>query len=330
MNKEETTMRAWTVGAAAPELRAVPRPVPDANQVLVRVRHAAINRADLHVAAGHVHGRSGGPGSTIGIEWAGEIAQIGADVPPGFTPGQRVMCSGVGGYAEYAATDWGRVYPLPPGLDAASAAALPIALQTAHEALTASGGFVRGETVLVHGASSGVGLMAMQIARQLGASAVVATSTTPERQARLREFGATHVVDARAPGWADQVLAATGGEGAHLVIDFIAGPGINETLRATRILGRIVNVGRMGGFKGEFDFDLHSLRRIRYVGATFRTRSQQEVREIAARMRADLWDALSRGDLRLPVAARYPLEAARAALDFVAANAHFGKVVLDL
>jgi len=325
------TMRAVTVGPDGPVLREVRRPTPGPSQVLVKVHASGINRADLHVAAGHKHGSTGGEGAVIGIEWSGEIVAVGAEVPAGFKPGDTVMCSGAGGYAEYAVTDWGRVYPLPSrDVDLAHAAALPIALQTAHEALTASGAFQRGQSVLVQGASSGVGLMTLQAARILGAAKVIGTSTTAERRTQLAGFGAHLALDPREAGWPQQVLEATGGQGVDLVVDFVAGPTVNDSMRATRVCGRIVNVGRMGGFRGEFDFDLHSLRRIHYVGATFRTRSVDEVREIATRMKADLWAALADGALRMPVCRRFALADAAEALRFVSANAHFGKVVLDV
>jgi NADPH2:quinone reductase len=110
----------------------------------------------------------------------------------------------------------------------------------------------------------------------------------------------------------------------------VAGATMNLNMQATRICGRIVNVGRMGGFTGEFDFDLHSLRRIRYIGVTFRTRSREEVRDIARHMRHDLWDAVSSGAIRLPVHTTFPLEDALQALACMRTNAHFGKIVLTV
>lgn len=326
-------MKAIIVSADGPRLANIPMPTVGLDEVLVRVCAAALNRADLHVAAGHRHGASGGEGAVIGIEWAGEIIELGEGVPDesGLAVGDRVMCSGAGGYAEYATTDWGRVYKLTNGaMDFTQAATLPIALQTAHEAITASGGFKRGEAVLVQGASSGVGLMAMQVARLLGASHVIGTTTRPERADKLKGFGASAVVDTRAEDWPRDVLEITGGIGADLVVDFVAGAMMNPNMQATRICGRIVNVGRMGGFKGEFDFDLHSLRRIRYIGVTFRTRSREEVRDIARQMRRDLWDAVNEGAIRLPVHATFALHDAREALACMSANTHFGKIVLTV
>ena len=324
-------MKAVVVGEGGPQVQDMPLPSCGPQDVLVRVRAAALNRADLQVAAGHRHGRTGGPGTIIGMEWAGEVAALGVGVPAaaGLAVGDAVMCSGAGGYAEYAACDWGRVYKLPrAGMDPVQAATLPIALQTAHEAITASGAFQRGETVLVQGASSGVGLMSLQVARHLGASLVIGTSTNAERRALLADHGASLALDSRSEEWSRQVLDATAGEGVHLVIDFVAGPTVNGTLACTRVCGRIVNVGRMGGFSGAFDFDLHALRRIRYVGATFRTRTREEVRAIAQAMRHDLWDAVAAGELRLPVSRTFPLAEAAQALACMRSNAHFGKLVL--
>lgn len=324
-------MQAVVVTTEGPRLRTLPRPVPGPEDVLVRVQAAALNRADLHVAAGHKHGASGGDGAVVGIEWAGEVVALGAGVPAGtgLQVGDAVMCSGAGGYAEYAVTDWGRVYKLPAAsFDPVSAATLPIALQTAHEAIVASGGFQRGEAVLVQGASSSVGLMSLQIAQLLGARTVIGTSTTAERRARLAEFGASLAIDSRDANWPQQVLGATGGQGVDLLIDFVAGPMMNANMAATRLCGRIVNVGRMGGFRAEFDFDLHSLRRIRYIGVTFRTRTRQEVREISSAMRRDLWEAVGAGKLRLPVSRNFPLADAEEALACMRANTHFGKLVL--
>jgi len=323
-------MRAMVVGENGLELQDIPAPRPEPGQVLVRVRAAGLNRAELAMAAGHAHGALGGRGSTIGLEWAGEVAGVGTDVS-GFHEGDRVMCSGSGGYAEYAVADWGRVSRLPDAnMGWEQAATLPIALQTMHDAIVTNGRLHRGEAVLIQGASSGVGLMGLQVAKFMGAGLVIGSSTDAGRRARLHEFGAGLAVDSSDPAWPDAVLAATDGRGVDLVVDQISAPVANGNLRATRVLGRIVNVGRLGGAVGEFDFDLHAARRISYVGVTFRTRSLEEVREINRRMREDLWDAVAAGRLRLPIDRSFPLEQANEAQAHMRANAHFGKIVLTV
>jgi NADPH2:quinone reductase len=321
-------MKAVIVGSAGPELADVPRPAPKPNEVLVRVRACGLNRADLGMAAGGRHGAAGGPGAVLGMEWAGEIVELGAQAS-GLRVGDRVMGSGAGAYAEYAVADWGRVTPIPSAsMSFEQAATLPVALQTMHDAVVTHGQLAAGGTVLIQGASSGVGLMAMRIARLRGASLVVGTSTDAGRRARLAEFGAHLAVDSRDPGWVERVLQATEGRGVDLIVDQVSGTTANDNLRATRVLGRIVNVGRLGGTRAEFDFDLHALRRITYVGVTFRTRSTEEIREINRRMRADLGEAIASGALSLPIDRVFALDEAPAALAHMKANQHFGKIVM--
>ena len=323
-------MRAMVVGEHGLELQDVPAPKPGPGEVLVRVRAAGLNRAELGMAAGHAHGALGGKGAVIGLEWAGEVAGVGAGVQ-GVREGDRVMCSGGGGYAEYAVTDWGRVSAIPANnMGWEQAATLPIALQTMHNALVTNGQMKPGQAVMIQGASSGVGLMGLQIARLLGAGLVIGTSTNAGRRARLAEFGAGLAVDTSDPAWPDAVLKATDGRGVDLVVDQVSANVANGNMRATRVLGRIVNVGRLGGNKGEFDFDLHATRRIAYIGVTFRTRSVEEVREINRLMRADLWEALEAGKLALPIDKVFPLEQAVEAQAHMRANQHLGKIVLSV
>jgi NADPH2:quinone reductase len=323
-------MQAAIVTEQGVQLREIARPAPKPTEVLVRVRAAALNRADLTVAAGQRHGSVGGPGTIIGMEFAGEVEAVGSEVR-GVKPGDRVMGSGGGAFAEYAVADWGRVSPLPTeAMGFEQAATLPVALQTMHDAVVTNGRLAKGEAVLVQGASSGVGLMAMQIARAMGARLVIGASGNAGRRARLAEYGADLAIDASEADWSRHVLAATDGRGVELIVDQVSASVANENLRAAAVLGRIVNVGRLGGARGEFDYDLHALRRIAYIGVTFRTRSIEEVREINRRMRADLWDAVAAGTLRLPIDRSFPLARAAEALAHMQANRHFGKIVLTM
>jgi NADPH2:quinone reductase len=320
-------MKAAVVTDSGLAVTEVPTPHPKASEILVRVRAASLNRADLAVAAGHRHGAIGGPGTIPGLEWAGEVVEVGAEVE-GLRPGDRVMCSGSGGYAEYAVTDYGRASPIPAGMSFETATTLPIALQTMHDAIVTNARLQSGESILIQGASSGVGLMGLQIARWGGAAIVIGTSTNPERRARLSEFGATLALDTGDPSWPDQVREATGGRGADVIIDQVSAPVANANMRAAAVLGRIVNVGRLGGAKGEFDYDLHALKRISYIGVTFRTRSVEEVREINRKMRADLWEAVTAGELHVPIDRAFPLDEVTDALARMRASQHFGKILL--
>jgi len=322
-------MRAAVVAEGGLVVKDVPEPRPGPGQVLVRLRAIGLNRADLGVAAGHRHGNQGGPGAIPGIEGAGEVVEVGPDVPSHIVPGMRVMASMGGSYAEYCAVHWGRLFPVPSNnMPWEVAATLPIALQTMHDAVVTHGLCGPGRSILIQGASSGVGLMGLQVARLMGATTVIGTSTNAERRARLAEFGATHAVDTSNQGWVDEVLEATGGRGVDAVVDMISGPLVSQTLQATAIMGRIVNVGRLGGTVSEFDFDTHAARRITYVGVTFRNRTAEEVAEIVRKARADLWEALEAAQLSLPLDRTYPLSEVNEALARMKANRHFGKLAL--
>ncbi|MSQ70969.1 MAG: quinone oxidoreductase [Betaproteobacteria bacterium] len=314
-------MKAAIYAPPGAEIRDVPTPAVKPNEVLVRVRACGLNRSDLA-------GVSASPAKVIGMEWSGEVAEVGAAVTR-FKAGDRVMCTGSGGWAEYAVTDWGRVCPIP-GNDFGfeEAATLPAALQTMHDALVTNARLQGGESVLIQGASSGVGMMAMQIAKFLGAGVVIGTSTDPARRARLAEFGADLALDSRDPGWVQAVLDATGGKGADVIVDQVSTPMFNQTMQAAAVRGRIVNVGRLGGATGEFDFNLHALKRLQYIGVTFRSRTPEEIRLLNERMLADLSDAVATRKLRLPIDRTFPLAEATAAMAHTRSNAHFGKVML--
>jgi NADPH:quinone reductase len=323
-------MQAAVLGEKGVEVRDLPKPAPKPNEVLIRVRASSLNRADLLVALGHQHGAVGGVGARLGLECSGEVEAVGSEVA-GIKPGDRVMASAPGGFAEYVLTDAGRVHRIPANnMSYEQAACFPVALQTMHNAIVTAGRLKRGETMLMQGASAGVGLLGMQIGKLMGAALVIGTSTNAERRARLGEFGCDLALDPSDRGWPDAVKKATGGKGVDLIVDLVSAPVANENFEAASILGRIVNVGRLGGMKGEFDFDKHALKRIDYIGVTFRTRSAEQVREINRLMRADLWPALEAGKLTLPIYKTFRLADIAEALALMRANRHFGKVVISI
>ena len=307
----------------------LPVPRPAKAEVLVRVRASSLNRADLFLVDGKTHGGHGGAGTVLGLEWSGDVVGVGADVTA-FKVGDRVMCSGIGGLAQYAVADWRKVFAFPErDIGYQVAACLPVSLRTTHVSIATVGKLQKGESVLVLGASSGVGLMSLQVAKLLGAGLAIGTSTKSKRRQLLKDFGADVAIDSGDPRWVEQVLELTQGRGVDLLIDFLAGPLINDSMRATSVGGRIVNVGRMAGETGHFDFDLHSMRRIQYLGTTFRTRTADEVAEIQRQVRVDLWPALEAGELGVPIDATFPLERVTEAFELMRANAHFGKIVVS-
>jgi NADPH2:quinone reductase len=209
-----------------------------------------------------------------------------------------------------------------------TAATLPVGLNTLHNALVTAGRLKPGENVLVQGASSGVGIIGLQMAKLLGAKCVIGTSTNDARRARLTEFGADVALNTADADWPEQVLKATGGHGLDLTVDMLSGPTVNQTMRCTALKGRIVNIGRLAGTRAEFDFDEHARRRIDHIGVTFRTRSIDEVHDIMVRMRDDLWGHVTAGRLGVPIDRTFPLAQASEAHAYMRANNHFGKVLL--
>src|SRR5580765_1332485 len=300
-------MKAAVVTEQGVQYKDAPKPSPKPNEILIKVKAASLNRADLAVASGHRHGTVGGAGTIVGLECAGEVEAVGGDVKD-FKPGDRVMSSAAGGFAEYTVTDAGRAHKIPANnMSYEQAACMPVAIQTMHNAVVGAGRLKKGESVLIQGASSGVGLLGMQIAKHLGAAIVMGTSTNEGRRGRLKEFGCDLALDTTDPKWPDKVKEATGGKGVDLIVDQVSASVANQNMEAAALLGRIVNVGRLGGMKGEFNFDLHALKRIDYIGVTFRTRSAEDVREINRAMRADLWPALEAAKLTMPIDRTFPL-----------------------
>src|SRR6202161_3505221 len=193
--EERNTMKAAVLGENGVEIRDLPKPAPKPNEILIRVRASSLNRADLLVALGHQHGSVGGVGARIGLECSGEVEAVGSEVKD-IKAGDRVMASAPGGFAEYVVTDAGRVHRIPGNnMSYEQAACFPVALHTMHNAVVTAGRLKRGETMLMQGASTGVGLMGMQIAKVMGAALVIGTSTNAARRARLSEYGADLALD---------------------------------------------------------------------------------------------------------------------------------------
>ena len=323
-------MKAVVVVKNGVEILDVEIPIPKKNEVLIKVFSCGLNRADLMVADGGAHGSSGGSGTIVGMEFSGEIIEFGSEVN-GFSIGDRVMCSGTSAWAEYAITDWGRVIKIPDNnMDFDVASTLPIALATMHNAIITAGDFKKGQSILIQGASSGVGLMGLQIGKYKGAKIVIGSSTKIEKHNRLKEIGADVVVDSKNSEWVNQVLNHTDGEGVDLIIDQLSGYTVNQNMLATKIKGNIVNVGRLAGGITDFNCDLHALRRINYKGVTFRTRSLDEIRNVYSNMWNDFKNLILEGNFSLPIDKTFEFEDVEYALTCMRENKHFGKLILKL
>ena len=323
-------MKAVVVAKNGVEILDVEIPIPKKNEVLIKVFSCGLNRADLMVADGGAHGSSGGSGTIVGMEFSGEIIEFGSEVN-GFSIGDRVMCSGTSAWAEYATTDWGRVIKIPDNnMDFDVACTLPIALATMHNAIITAGDFKKGQSILIQGASSGVGLMGLQIGKYKGAKIVIGSSTKIEKHNRLKDIGADVVVDSKNSEWVNQVLNHTDGEGVDLIIDQLSGYTVNQNMLATKIKGNIVNVGRLAGGITDFNCDLHALRRINYKGVTFRTRSLDEIRNVYSNMWNDFKNLILEGNFSLPIDKTFEFEDVEYALTCMRENKHFGKLILKL
>ena len=323
-------MKAVVVTEEGVRVQNIETPKPKENEVLVKVFACGLNRADLVVADGGAHGASGGPGTIVGMEFSGEVIELGSNVK-GYSIGDRVMCSGSSAWAEYAVADHGRVIKIPNNnMDYLKASTYPIALATMHNAIVTAGNFTQGQSVLIQGASSGVGLMGLQISKYLGAKVVIGTSTKPDKFEKLKSFGADLVLNSKDSDWVDQVLSATDNQGVDLIIDQLSGYTVNQNMMATKVKGKIVNVGRLAGGITEFNCDLHALRRINYEGVTFRTRSIQEIRDVYSNMWNDFEKLVISGELSLPIEKIFDFNDVGKSLDYMRENQHFGKLVLKL
>lgn len=320
-------------GDGALELRDVADPALAAGQLLVRVRASALNRADLSQRRGSSNHPTlearDGDAQIGGLEAAGEVVDVGTGVTR-WAPGDRVMGMVGGSFAEYAAFDERLAMPVPERLSWEEAAATPTALLTEHNALVTNAGFQSGESVLIHAAASGVGLMGVQIAKLLGAQPLIGTIASAEQREVVTGLGVDVPVDYREESFSERVEAATGGDGVDVVIDHVGGANLADNLRCMAVKGRLVSVGRLGPKVGELDLDLLALKQLKLIGVTFRTRTLDEHAEIIRRALEDLGPALEDGRLRPILDRAFPLDDALGAQRYMESDAQIGKIVLQV
>ncbi len=303
-------------------------PSPARGEVLVRVRAAALNRADLLQRRGLYPPPPGTRPDVAGLELAGEVVRAGAGSP--WRPGDRVMAIAAGeAQAELAVVHERMLVRVPDGLSLADAAALPEAGITSHDALFTLGGLRPGWPVLVHAVGSGVSTAALQIAKASGAT-VIGTSRTPEKLERARALGMDHgVLVARdGPRFADEVRRLTGGRGCPLVLDFVGAPYASENLAALALRGTIVVIGTMGGARAEVDYALLMRSRGAIVGTTLRMRPIEEKIAATQAFARDVLPLVAAGRVRPVVDVVLPAERAREAHERLERNESFGKIVL--
>ena len=311
------------------EFRDIPTPAPGAGEVLIKVRAAGTNRGEL-LARPLL--RSDNPAlrpMRSGGEFAGEVASLGDGVTA-WKVGDRVMGRAVGSYAEFTIANQRALMRIPEGMGWAEAASIPNVFVTAHDAIVTNAHTKRGESMLITAGSSGVGTAAIQIARHLGVTSIIATSRSPSKSAALRELDATEVVDAGKPGWVDAVMAATAKRGIDVIIDNVGGPMLADNIRALAIKGRLVSVGRNAGQVGECNLDEVARKRVSIIGVTFRTRSLEESLVCGERFAADMLGAIESGALKPVLDRTFPFEKIADAHAYMLSDAQIGKIVVTM
>ena len=321
-------MKAVTLGDDGVEIKELPNPEPTSEQVLVKVKSCGLNRSDLLETQGQSFGHTGGDTKIIGGEFAGEIVELGEGVED-LKVGDKVMCRGGSGWAEYAVANHKRAIKFNPDqISWEQAASIQGNLQTMHDAIVTNGKFISGQSVFIQGASSGVGIIGLQIAKALGASLVLGSSTNQNKLSKLSSYGADILIDTSKENWLDKVLDVTEGKGVDVLIDMLSGDFVNKNMEATKINGHLINIGRLAGMNGNFNYDLHAKRRLHYVGTTGRTRSVEENLDVARVANKDLWDHVVDGKIRHVIFKTFRLNEASDALNIMNENKHFGKLVL--
>ena len=321
-------MKAVTLGDDGVEIKDLPNPEPTSEQVLVKVKSCGLNRSDLLETQGQSFGHTGGDTKIIGGEFAGEIVELGEAVED-LKVGDKVMCRGGSGWAEYAVANHKRAIKFNPDqISWEQAASIQGNLQTMHDAIVTNGKFITGQSVFIQGASSGVGIIGLQIAKALGSSLVLGSSTNQNKLSKLSSYGADILIDTSKENWLDKVLDVTEGKGVDVLIDMLSGDFVNKNMEATKINGHFINIGRLAGMNGNFNYDLHAKRRLHYVGTTGRTRSVEENLDVARVANKDLWDHVVDGKIRHVIFKTFRLNEASDALNIMNENRHFGKLVL--
>lgn len=317
-------------GAGGPEVletKLVAKPVPCSSEVLVRVRAAALNRADILQRKGRYPAPPGSPGDIPGMEFAGEIEATGSAVQLWRT-GDRVMgLVGGGAYAQYIAVHERTLMRIPEQLDFEQAAAIPEAFITAHDALWVQAAVRASERVLIHAVASGVGLAAVQLARAINAIPF-GTSRTPDKLEKANQYGlAAGFSLSTVPTHEDAKIWSANGP-FDVVLDLVGGAYTNASLHTLADRGRIMLIGTMGGAKVELDSSMVLAKRARLIGTVLRARPLEEKIAVTRQFAAEVLPLFSNGSLHAVIDSSFDLRDVRAAHERMESNQSFGKIVL--
>jgi NADPH2:quinone reductase len=310
-------MRAVTIDDGELEIREHPDPVPGSGEVLVRVRAAGLNGADMHQRRGLYPAPPGSPQDIPGLELAGEVAALGSGALR-FGVGERVMgIVGGGGQAELAVVHERQLMPVPERLDWVQAGGTPEAFTTAHDAIFTQAGLRSGERLLVHGGAGGVGSAAIQLGRAVGAR-VTATVRDPALRGQVAALGA-NVIEPE--GFAKHGPF-------DVILELVGAPNLPDDLAALELWGRIAVIGIGAGAKADLHLGALMAKRARIHGSTLRPRPLEEKAATARALERSVLPLLASGELTVPIADTYPLEDAPRAYDRFEAGGKFGKIVL--
>lgn len=303
-------------------------PIPAADEVLIRVMATGVNRPDVAQREGS-YPPPPGASPIIGLECAGEVVALGASVTR-YRIGDRVCALTNGGaYADYCAAPEAQTLPWPKGYDALHAAALPETYFTVWANLFGHGRLAAGETVLIHGGSSGIGVTAIQLAKAFGAR-VITTAGNAAKCAACLELGADAAIDYRNQDFAEEIQRLTDGKGVNVILDMVGADYFARNLKSLARDGRLVIIAFLGGFKTEADLRPIMVKRLTVTGSTMRPRTTAEKGEIAAALAAKVWPLLEAGKAGPRIFQTFPLHEAAAAHRLMESSAHIGKIMLKV
>jgi putative PIG3 family NAD(P)H quinone oxidoreductase len=312
------------------QLKVAVRPVPQPGEgeVLVRVVAAGVNRPDIMQRQGR-YPPPPGASDLPGLEISGEVVALGPNAP-GVSIGERVVALlPGGGYAGYAVAAAPLCLPVPSGVSMVEAAAIPETYFTVWTNLFERGGCKAGDTVLVHGGTSGIGTTAIQLATAWGAR-VFATAGSEIKARACEKIGAVRGIDYRTEDFVDVVRQETAGKGVDLILDIVAGSYVPRNLEAAAVEGRIVVISLLGGARAEVNFGMVLSKRLTITGSTLRIRSVAQKAMVAAAVRKNIWPLLAAGRARPIIHATFPLAEASAAHALMETSNHIGKIVLTV
>jgi NADPH2:quinone reductase len=309
-----------------PEERPVPAPAP--GQILVAVKAAGVNRPDVMQRKGQYPPPPGAP-DIPGLEIAGTVAAVGERVSRWKVGDAVTALVAGGGYAEYCLADEATALPIPNGFSFVEAAALPETFMTVWHNVFERGALKAGETILIHGGSSGIGTTAIMLAKQFGARVIV-TAGSPEKCAAARKLGADVAIDYKTDDFVARTKEATAGRGAELILDMVGGDYVDRNYEAAAVEGRIVQIATQKGAKVTSDLRRLMLKRLTHTGSTLRARPVPEKAAIARALEEKVWPLLSAGKVRPVIDSTFPLAKAADAHARMESSAHIGKIMLEV